>query len=60
MDNYEILDSLSVEEIGKWAKFLDTEKTIFERMKIKKRTLVRLGGALALYLAVMVSFTVIL
>ena len=60
MDKYEILDSWNLEEIGKWAKFLDTDKTIFGRMKIKKRALVRLGGALALYLAVMVSFAVIL
>lgn len=60
MDSYDTLDSLDLEEIGKWARFLDTEKTISERMRIKKRTLLRLGGALALYLAIMAILAVIL
>jgi hypothetical protein len=60
MDGHDTLDSLNVEEIGKWARFIDTEKTIFERMKIKKRTLVHLSGALALYLAIMAILAVIL
>ena len=60
MDNHDTLDSLNVEEIGKWARFLDTEKTIFERMKIKKRTIVRLSAALALYLAIMAILAVFL
>jgi len=60
MDRYNTLTSLNVEEIGKWARFLDTEKTMWERMKIKKRTFVHLGGALAVYIAIMAIFAVIL
>ena len=42
-------------EIGKEARDLD-EKTIFERMKIERRSIKRLGGAFAIYFLTMVSF----
>jgi len=60
MDRDNTLNFLNVEEIGKWARFLDTEKTMWERMRIKKRTVVHLGGALAVYIAIMAIFAVIL
>lgn len=42
-------------EIGKEAKELD-EKTIFERMKIERRSIKRLAGAVVIYFITMVSF----
>ena len=42
-------------EIGKEARELN-EKTIFERMKIERRSIKRLGGAFVIYFLTMVSF----
>ena len=42
-------------EIGKEARDLD-EKTISERMKIEKRSIKRLAGAVVIYFLTMISF----
>ena len=42
-------------EIGKEARDLD-EKTISERMKINKRSIKRLAGAVVIYFLTMISF----
>lgn len=60
MDNENIQSNISVNEIGSIAMIIDTEMTILERMKIKKKTLIRLFGALLFYLVVMTLFTVAL
>jgi len=46
--------------MGSMAMIIDTEMTILERMKINKKTLMRLFGALMFYLVVMTIFTVTL
>lgn len=60
MDNENMQSNISVDEIGSIAMIIDTEMTILERMKIKKKTLIRLFGALMFYLVVMTLFTVAL
>ena len=60
MDNENIQSNISVDEIGSIAMIIDTEMTILERMKIKKKTLIRLFGALMFYLVVLAIFTVAL
>lgn len=60
MDNENIQSNISINEIGSIAMLIDTEMTILERMKIKKKTLIRLFGALMFYLVVMAIFTVAL
>ena len=60
MDNENIQSNISINEIGSIAMIIDTELTILERMKIKKKTLIRLFGALMFYLVVMTLFTVAL
>ena len=56
MENENIQDDISTNEIGYLAKLIDTEMTIFERMKIKKSTLYRLVGALTIYSFMMFLF----
>jgi hypothetical protein len=46
--------------IGSIARIIDTELTVFERMKIKKRSLKKLFGAIVFYLTAMVLFFVCL
>ena len=60
MDNENTQGNISINEIGSIAMIIDTEMTILERMKIKKKTLIRLFGALMFYLVVMTLFTVAL
>jgi len=59
MDNENIQSNISVNG-GSIAMIIDTEMTILERMKIKKKTLIRLFGALMFYLFVMALFIVAL
>ncbi len=60
MDNENIQSNILINEIGSLAKIIDAEMTIVERMKIKKKTLVRLFGALIFYLVTIAFFTVVL
>lgn len=60
MDNENTQGNISINEIGSIAMIIDTEMTILERMKIKKKTLIRLFGALMFYLVVMTLFIVAL
>ena len=60
MDDENTQSNISINEIGSIAMIIDTEMTILERMKIKKKTLIRLFGALMFYLVVMTLFTVAL
>lgn len=53
-------NNISIDEIGSIARLIDTELTIFERMKIKKRTLIRLFGSFIIYLATMFLFMLFL
>lgn len=55
MENEIIMD-----EVGYLAKLIDTEMTIFERMKIKKSTLKRMAFAMLIYTGVMLTFLVVL
>ena len=47
-------------EMGHVARILDAEMTMFERMKIKKKSLRKIFGALMFYMAVMILFILIL
>ena len=60
MDNENIPNNISINEIGRVARIIDTEMTIIERMKIKKKTLIRLFGALMFYLITITFFAVVL
>jgi len=60
MDDENIYQDPSIDEIGYLAKLVDTNLSIFERMKIKKTTLKKLFGALIIYSATMIMFTLIL
>ena len=50
----------NVKKIGQLAQLLDAEYSILERMKLKKGTLKRLGYAIAIYIGIMITFTIIL
>ena len=60
MDNENIPNNISINEIGRVARIIDTEMTIIERMKIKKKTLIRLFGALMFYLITITFFAIVL
>lgn len=49
--------NVNIDEIGYIAKTLDFELTIFERMKIKKRSLKKISGAIVFYLTTMLLFS---
>jgi hypothetical protein len=49
-----------INEIGYLAYLMDTEMTMFERMKIKKSSFYRILGALTVYSGVMIFFALIL
>lgn len=59
MEN-EFFQNEMIDEIGYLAKLLDTELTIFERMKLKKSTIFRMLGALIIYMVTMISFAIFL
>ena len=54
------MSNISMDGIGSIARIIDTELTVFERMKIKKRSLKKLFGAIVFYLTAMVLFSVCL
>jgi hypothetical protein len=47
-------------KIGQIAQFLDAEYTIFDRMKIKKETIKRIGYASLIYISIMFLFALLL
>lgn len=49
-----------IDEIGNIARLIDTEMTLFERIKIKKTTVLKLIAALLFYFLVMYLFSIIL
>ena len=49
-----------VDEIGNIAKIIDKELSIFDRMKIRKKTLKKMGLALLFYFFVIIIFNFIL
>ena len=53
-------NEIIIDEVGYMAKMIDTEMTIFERMKIKKSTLKRMAIAMSIYVGIMITFLVIL
>lgn len=53
-------ENITIDEIGNIARYLDTELSIFERMKIKKRSMVRISGALIFYTTMMIIFSIFL
>ena len=50
-------NEIVVDEVGYFAKLIDEEMTIFERMKIKKSTLKRMAFAMLIYSTVMITFS---
>ena len=47
-------------KIGHLAQILDAEYTVLERMKIKKKTIIRVCGACTVYIGIMILFAIIL
>jgi hypothetical protein len=60
MENDEIKNEKIINEIGYLAYMMDTEMTMFERMKLKKSSLYRILGAMTIYLAIMILFALFL
>ena len=60
MENENFQNEISIDEIGYIAKLIDTDLTIFERMKVKKSTIFRVFGALIIYSLTMISFAIVL
>ena len=60
MENENLQNEQNIDEIGYLAKLIDTEMTIFQRMKIKKSTLIKIFGALLIYSITMISFALFL
>jgi hypothetical protein len=60
MENENLRNEIAIDEIGYMARLLDTDLTIFERMKIKKSTILRIFGALVIYSLTMISFAILL
>ena len=60
MENEEIKNEKIINEIGYLAYVMDTEMTMFERMKIKKSSLYRLLAAMNIYLVIMILFALFL
>ena len=54
------MSNISIDEIGSIARIIDAELTIFERMKIKKRSFKKLSGAIVFYLTIMIFFSIYL
>lgn len=53
-------ENLMINEIGSIAQYLDAELTILQRMKIKKRSLIKISGALIFYATTMAIFSIFL
>jgi len=60
MQNEEIQYEEYINEIGYFAKKLDNEMTIFERMKITKSTMCRILMAMGIYVLIMVLFILLM
>ena len=60
MENENQQKELILDEIGYFARIIDTDMTILERMKIKKTTRNRILGAITVYTATMILFTLLL
>lgn len=60
MENENIEKNIMIDEIGYLAKYIDTEFTIIERMKLNKTSLFRIFYALLIYVATMIIFVFIL
>ena len=60
MENENIKENIMIDEIGYLAKYIDTEFTIIERMKLNKTSLFRIFYALLIYVATMIIFVFIL
>jgi hypothetical protein len=60
MENEEIKNEKIMNEIGYLAYMMDTEMTMFERMKLKKSSLYRILGAMIIYLVIMILFALFL
>ena len=60
MEYKNIQNEIITNEIGHIARILDTEMTMFERMKIKKNSLKKIFGALIFYTGVMILFVLVL
>jgi division protein CdvB (Snf7/Vps24/ESCRT-III family) len=60
MENDEIKNEKIMNEIGYLAYMMDTEMTMFERMKLKKSSFYRILGAMTIYLLVMILFALFL
>ena len=56
MENEIFQNEQNIDEIGYMAKLIDKEMTIFQRMKIKKSTLLKIMGALFIYSITMILF----
>ena len=59
-DNIQNEININIDEIGYIAKLIDQEMTISERMKLKKTTIARIACAVAIYMIIMIVFTIIL
>lgn len=53
-------ENFSTNEIGSLARFIDSEMTIVERMKIRKESLIKVIVALIVYSTVMVVFSLVM
>ena len=60
MDNEEVRHDEILNEIGYFARQIDSEMTIFERMKITKSTLYKVIMAMGIYLTTMILLIFIL
>ncbi len=60
MENETQSENMFINEIGQIAKIIDKEMTIFERMKVNKDNLKRVGLAVIFYLAAMLVFAIFL
>ena len=60
MENETQSENIFINEIGHIAKIIDKEMTIFERMKVNKENLKRVGLAVIFYLISMLVFAIFL
>jgi len=47
-----------LDEIGTLAKLIDSEMTVFERMKVRKESLIKIAIALVFYIFMMAVFAI--
>jgi len=60
MENEEIKNEKIMNEIGYLAYMMDTEMTMFERIKIKKSSLYRILVAMNIYFIIIILFALFL